>query len=340
MAIRQNITSAVALTARAVRGLIAALRVRLPISLSYVRRVALYPIPHYSRFGLYSQGVFSLGCYCVYQLWPQVWPHIPGIAIAVLGVEAVIITLRAGHEKFGKAEQVMWLAIAFVLFFVEVRTTIRDRNERDREQATERQAENQQFRNIADSLGFSIKKSQAQFNATMLGLSENLKTVTGGDSFCFLTLAGNDPSPLLLVVSQGKYPLHDVGVRLVDLQKFNRLTSTGRPLTIETVTGADTVYNIGDLPRTTSRIIGRLNINEEPGDKRDFNIFFSGMNGFWSEQLRMRRVNGHWLRAFKVTRDTTRVVRGPPRSNRMVYTEIYRKIDPGFPPMKSEDDWK
>jgi hypothetical protein len=38
------------------------------------------------------------------------------------------------------------------------------------------------------------------------------------------------------------------------------------------------------------------------GDKQDFNVSFSALNGFWSEAIRLKKVNGEWVQALKVTR--------------------------------------
>jgi hypothetical protein len=37
------------------------------------------------------------------------------------------------------------------------------------------------------------------------------------------------------------------------------------------------------------------------GNARDFNVFFSARNGFYTQLLRFRRVNGKWLSATSVT---------------------------------------
>ncbi len=51
-------------------------------------------------------------------------------------------------------------------------------------------------------------------------------TVTGGDSFCYLAFSLGDGAtnkPPLVLVHQGEYPLYDLGIRIVDLEKYDLL---------------------------------------------------------------------------------------------------------------------
>jgi hypothetical protein len=66
---------------------------------------------------------------------------------------------------------------------------------------------------------------------------------------------------------------------------------------------ADLNYTIGDLSANAGRMLGPFSLSNEPGDQRDFNIFFNGLNGYWTELLRFRRVDGKWRQAARVLKD-------------------------------------
>ena len=49
---------------------------------------------------------------------------------------------------------------------------------------------------------------------------QNLGAITGGDSFCYVTLIAREDAagPMVIVVQQGKCPLYDVDLRIDDLK--------------------------------------------------------------------------------------------------------------------------
>lgn len=147
---------------------------------------------------------------------------------------------------------------------------------------------------------------------------EVAKSITGGNSFCYLALTlggGETNTPNIVFVHKGRYPLYDVGVRIVDLEKWGRL---GKKLTMQDLRQTDTYINLGNLSRNQVSLKGTLKLPDS-GQQR-FNIFFSARNGFWNQALRLKRVSGHWRMASKVTR----------RLNGKTVT-VYRKVDSDFP---------
>lgn len=116
---------------------------------------------------------------------------------------------------------------------------------------------------------------------------------TGGDSFCYFGVGVSGNTATWTAVHQGKYPLYNVKARIVDLSKFHAAMNSEIPFS------ADKNVRIGDIAQSQAR--GILSMDLGTGDSRDFNIFFSARNGFFTQLLRFRRVGGQWLSATSVT---------------------------------------
>lgn len=116
---------------------------------------------------------------------------------------------------------------------------------------------------------------------------------TGGDSFCYFGVGVNGNTATWTAVHQGKYPLYNVGARIVDLSIFHAAMNSGNP------SSADTNVQIGDIAQSQAKTMFSIDLGT--GDSRDFNIFFSARNGFFTQLIRFRRVGGQWLSATSVT---------------------------------------
>jgi hypothetical protein len=147
-------------------------------------------------------------------------------------------------------------------------------------------------------------------------------SVTGGNSFCYVVLAPvNQANALVTLVQQGKYPLFDVGIRMVNLDEFGKSEGTG------------IVLDVGNMPPNSASPLSRIPFSNS--EKIRYNIFISARNGFFTELLRMHKVNGVYKYAIKVTRDefSDETPDAPP-------TILMEKIDQDFPTNKdSHVDW-
>jgi hypothetical protein len=126
-------------------------------------------------------------------------------------------------------------------------------------------------------------------------------SVTGGDSFCLLTLGTWDDLPdraLLMVVHQGEHPLYDVTVTIVDVQKFQREVAAGQVALNQPST---TSFPVGNMSPNSSQVLGE-HWPLPDADEQDYNVFFNARNGFFTQEIRMRRVSGLWRQAMRVTR--------------------------------------
>jgi hypothetical protein len=130
--------------------------------------------------------------------WIQVPPS-PGIAVAVLGLVAVVMTIRA-EEKWGRSERIAWLVLALGLMVVEIQAIQRDHERQVAIEVQSRKDENERFAGV-------LKDNRDRFDATMgkLGTNtekleglaktqekintlarKNLESITGGSSFAYV----------------------------------------------------------------------------------------------------------------------------------------------------------
>jgi hypothetical protein len=272
------------------------------------------------------------------------WIPPPGVGVAVLAVMAVVMTVR---EKMTQREKTVWVLIALAFALVEIRSISADRDKHDREWNEARREERDHFDSVLRNRNITIGNARQQFLATMdrtetivgleksaiVGLSENLKTMTGGDNYCsIITLQSESNSVPLYVYNEGRYALRGVKARMVDLEKFNAFVKANPNPTIEEVTTAGTTsFNIGDMAPHTGSLIGRYSL---AGEHQGLNIFFSALNGLWAETFRRCQVNGRWVTAIKVTREEFG------KNGKWSERTLQEKIDPDYPRIAGRVQWQ
>lgn len=139
-----------------------------------------------------------------------------------------------------------------------------------------------------------------QLNTKILTLSEENKilakegisAVTGGNGFAYIDiLKGYFPNAFSpAVISASEYPQYDLSIRFYDEQKPHDIQIV-QPL----------VLNIATLPPGQS-IFNKIPAFDLDGktDHAKFNIFISARNGFFIEELRLRKVEGEWYSALRL----------------------------------------
>ena len=170
----------------------------------------------------------------------------------------------------------------------------------------------------------SIKNLAAQ----NVGLArQSIQTVTGGDSYCYLDVVSpSRAGGLLVAFHRGKYPLYAVNARLVDLAQMKKFLESGQKLTLDNVFTNDVNLSIGDLAVSTAKPLQQIIFPSS--DRQSFNIFFSAHNGLWTEELRLRFVDGSWTRAVRVSR-----LEGSREAS------IWKRVDPKYPRPNGKVDW-
>jgi hypothetical protein len=274
-----------------------------------------------ARLGLLF-GVATCGYFLVV-------PPAPGVGIAVLGAVAGFMSLIHMSHR----EKTAWTLIIFCLLWIELKAISRDRNEHDRKEREARSEEVRHSQLIANGINTTVAKGQQQFDTTMKSVqkiiaseSESLKSITGGDSFCYLMpYPISDRDAIGVLIHSGKYPIYDLSLRIVDLHLFKQSVARGSALA---ALGMD--YNLGNLAPHAAEPNSNIHLaltEEAP----DFNLFFSARNGFWEESLRLRRVNGNLSQAILVERQD--------QSGSLV--RLFEDIDRDFPrgALASDEHW-
>jgi hypothetical protein len=137
------------------------------------------------------------------------------------------------------------------------------------------------------------------------------RSVTGGDSYAYVNLVPGADGAL---VHEGRFPLYDVSVRIVDVDKLNAIARSTSPAAA--FEQSQVVLKIGNLGAQQAAMIGRW--PESDSNAQNLNIFVGARNGFTTQLLRLRRVEGTWRRAMRVRRDADNVI-------------LMEKVDPAYP---------
>lgn len=133
--------------------------------------------------------------------------------------------------------------------------------------------------------------------------------LTGGDSYLyFLPLHAEGGKIVWLARHIGEYPLHQVSVRIVDIEYLLR---TFKP---DGARNFAQTRNLGEVHQDTNVSVGE----NEIGDRAEysFNIFTHARNGKFVQEVRFKKIDGVVLTALRIT--------GPSG----VFLE---EIDPKFP---------
>jgi hypothetical protein len=118
---------------------------------------------------------------------------------------------------------------------------------------------------------------------------------------------------------------------MVNLRAFNAIAAKGN-LSEELLHTAGSNFKIDDLPISGGLQIGTQELLASE-NSRDFNVFFDGLNGFWNQEIRLRRVNGKWLQATKVSRAVLTPKHGPEEKF------LFQRVDKDFPLVNGKVDW-
>ncbi len=167
-------------------------------------RLCLWPVPHYSRAGLYPQAMFITVGLIWFDYRPDWATQGPGVAMALLAFAAIYMGFRG--PKVTRVEGTVWIAISACLFILEMHAISVDHATHDAEQALIRKNEESIRREQAKSFSDLISRgnkllaeSTEEKNLSSRNLeltAENLEHITGGDGYCWLT--PQEPQPVVL----------------------------------------------------------------------------------------------------------------------------------------------
>lgn len=182
-------------------------------------------------------------------------PPSPGKAVAVLGVAAVVMAVRAEH--FTRPEKIAWVVIATAFVYLEIHAIDRDRFVHDRQQVEVRGREAEHFGTIVADLRELVKQEQIHFDASANRLDENLHRstriltrlemvleaeekalavekrtldeITGGEGYAYVLVAPRgslhppqDKWPLV-IMNSGNIPIPEVSAFITELPAMSDL---------------------------------------------------------------------------------------------------------------------
>lgn len=158
-----------------------------------------------------------------------------------------------------------------------------------------------QFGDIAKGIDASIANSQKQFETTMSGIGKSIDTVTGGNTYCYAIASPVGSEFMLGIATVGSTPLHEVTSQLIDVDLMRKVAA-GKPSLSLAEIGSFTLNfpTIPFLASSSSRTLATIPIGVS--DERNFSFNFVSLNGLWNEILKLRRVDGQWAQAIKVSR--------------------------------------
>ncbi len=178
------------------------------IIMDRLQRAELVEVPHYTRFGLYSQALIIVVC-LIWFRWS--WPILPTVALGILSVVAVIMTVRA--DRFSHGERVIYVLIASALLMVEMTAIYAERDRHDKEQGDLRTRESEARKKESEEFAALIQNGNKLFENQEQMFAE----ITGVGSYLFMmptapiSLGGKTFEVTLLPQLIGKHP-HRVNV--------------------------------------------------------------------------------------------------------------------------------
>lgn len=236
------------------------------------------------------------------------------VLFCLLGILSTTIAVLGGYlsstnYKYRIAFYVLGGISVILVIFAGYRTHLAQtaaKNESKRLDDTIRAIKNMSEEAVRiGTLNTQLESQLLEHSKAITDLSKQaISTATGGDSFCYLhvqpTESGTEWVPSFF--HSGKYPIYGVQTRVVDLEKFREILKEHQRLTFRDA--SETLINVGDMTVGTSLPMWNIRIPWSDAPAHAFNVFFSGRNGLWDQQIRLRKINGQWVRATIVQKRT------------------------------------
>lgn len=131
---------------------------------------------------------------------------------------------------------------------------------------------------------------------------QNISEVTGGDSFCYVDIRELALSGGLLQVAllgKGKNPVSDVNIRIVDLDVMDEAFKSGA---LENLRKAEITLSFPHPARYSGFSKPLYRFKPEPNQvSKRYNVFINARNGTFTELVRLRRIDGQWSTAIRVS---------------------------------------
>jgi len=272
-------------------------------------RVALWEMPVYRRWVLYTQAtLIVLSVFlCVW------WPLVPGIAIGLVGVVGIIMAAFADWKSYEKAA---WIAFAAVLFIVEFQTVERDRHTNETEQTIMRDREQEAIRKEEEAIekqqqGFTevVKQGQSLFANEKRLSQEDRDQMTGGDSYVIVVpnvgvpLDGGNTFALTAAIGKNgpRIALQNVRILVRKLPIENEFTMDQIKALLAGSDVRDTPTLIGIITPDDSLILP-MKISPPLEGTTEYFVNVDAVNKPTIETFRVRHGDKGWEYSFNVSR--------------------------------------
>jgi hypothetical protein len=158
-------------------------------------------------------------------------------------------------------------------------------------------------------------------------------SVIGGDSYCYLEIGNRDDNgAILMVIHQGKYPLYDVNIRMVDVNMSNDIFNETHQVTFGSMAKTDFNFNVGNLAPGSSVVLRPISLPSSQTIR--YNIFISARNGSFVELYRIKNINGIRKSAMKIEKTIpSNANSGKPS------IPLKEMIDPEYPRENGKINW-
>jgi hypothetical protein len=177
----------------------------------------------------------------------------------------------------------------------------------------------------------ALSRKNAELSENNTKLTEQaLTAVTGGDSYCTVEFFPYEAHNIfnVLIHNKGEYPLYDIRVQLIDADALEQ------PLvnTLGESEKRGETFNVGTIPANRTRYLTDIEIKGT--DRKRYGIRIWARNGYFGTSLHLKRLNGHWYRAW-ITKGF--YATDQPLSDQRIFE---RKADGGYPKdEKGEPIW-
>jgi hypothetical protein len=260
--------------------------------------------------------------------------EIDGVTLTSAAAQLILLILGVAvslQEDWSKRNKLIVLAAFFIVGTIAMYSTIKQSSNSAKETAVANAKLSSSLQELSAAsneisriqrLNTELQKQLVASTAKITELSQqNIYSLTGGDSYCYLRFPTFTPTGgLPIVIHKGKFPLYDVEARIVNLRQFERVAAeTPGDLTMRQYMSSSTMLKVGNLaPGSAFSVLDKALpfTDEQP----NFRVFFGARNGFWHEDLLLRRIKGQWLHAVRVLREVG-------NDKKLLFEEI----DKGFP---------
>lgn len=184
-------------------------------------------------------------------------------------------------------------------------------------------------------------RANSQLDEEIASISKkSFATITGGDSYIVVMptfLSKEREHVSLVVTSYGDYPLYDVKIEIIDIDKENQIENQftleekkeNPGLVVGQLMKAHYNFTVGNKIQGQGQIIpASYELNYNGLNKRRFAINVFARNGIFRQYLRMKKIGSDWVSAYRV-----RTSNGDNNEIKVLFSRIDEKYK------EIENDW-